>query len=488
MTTNWLKNRSAAASTDLGEDAVARARLLALQQFHDRRRTGKAFSVQQGSLVLLSIVIGAMIGWSWSLPLAASMLVALLLERNAYRRLHTFLECAEPKSRASIERFAASTCARIIVATMIHVFPFTVLAFAPDPGPLLGLLLSFAAALVVSGQHTLSTSLALSTLSACAVPFLVSLAMLGEGWQQWVVIAIGGLLFGNVAVLNRLSHKAALQAIHARLDAELMAETLDQKVMRRTAELETMRREAEQANVAKSAFLANMSHELRTPLNAILGFSELIQESAVADGRTQDVTDSHRLINAGRHLLQSINEVLDLSKIEAGKMDLYSATFDCKAVLQEVADTMHPLLQANGNTLRVELAPNLGSGCSDELRLKQCVLNLLSNAAKFTKDGVVTLSARRIGGPAGECFEISVRDTGPGIHPELQARLFQPFCQADDFSNRCNGGTGLGLTITRRLSRAMGGDVAVQSKLGEGSVFTLTVATSLAAGPLAVAA
>jgi signal transduction histidine kinase len=236
-------------------------------------------------------------------------------------------------------------------------------------------------------------------------------------------------------------------------------------------EIEAARAAAEQANVAKSQFLATMSHELRTPLNAIIGYGEMLMENADERGDSQDRDDLTRIHGAAHRLLSMINDVLDLSKIEAGGAIISADSVDLEAVIAETISTVRPVAAANGSTITVEVQPGLGSLETDGFKLSQCLLNLMSNAAKFTKDGQIKLVAQR----DDEWVTFHVVDTGIGISPEAQTRLFQPFVQADATTTRAYGGTGLGLAITRRLARLLGGDVTLKSAVGQGSAFTLRV-------------
>jgi hypothetical protein len=240
-------------------------------------------------------------------------------------------------------------------------------------------------------------------------------------------------------------------------------------------ELLEARREAEAASGAKSQFLASMSHELRTPLNAIIGYSEMLQEDAEDEGQDAFIPDLQKIHSAGRHLLALINDILDLSKIEAGKMELHIESFDAREVIEQVATTVQPLIRKNGNELVVRGADRVGLLRSDATRLRQVVLNLLSNASKFTDHGVITLEAERRTPPGGdaEWIEISVRDTGIGMTDEQLGRLFEAFSQAESSTARRYGGTGLGLAISRRFCRMMGGDIYVDSEPGIGSTFTV---------------
>jgi len=250
---------------------------------------------------------------------------------------------------------------------------------------------------------------------------------------------------------------------------------LEELVRQRTAELAAARDEAVRASQAKSAFLANMSHELRTPLNAIIGYSEILLEEAVELGQDVLKPDLDKIRGAGKHLLGLINDVLDLSKIEAGKMDVFVEEFDVVAMLADVRATIEPLVARNGNTLEIRCDPELGVMRSDQVKVRQALFNLLSNAAKFTKEGRITLEARRLAGEHGDRLGFEVSDTGIGMTPEQVARLFQAFSQADASTNRNYGGTGLGLAITRHFCRMLGGDVAVASEHGRGSTFTVTL-------------
>jgi signal transduction histidine kinase len=290
--------------------------------------------------------------------------------------------------------------------------------------------------------------------------------------------ALAGETFTAVAETSRL----AFEISYSPLADGIIAVATDITARRHAEkELERARDAAEAANRAKSEFLANTSHELRTPLNAIIGYSEMLIEEAETLQIDSFISDLQRIHSAGNHLLTLINDILDISKVEAGKVELYIETFDIATLIEDVTATVQPMIDRNHNTLKVQHSDTLGTMRADVIKVRQALLNLLSNAAKFTSAGVITLTTARLlnqsprnsAGRPTDWIEFRVSDTGLGMTDEQIQKLFKAFVQADASTSRKFGGTGLGLAITKHYCEAMGGDVTVTSELGHGSAFVV---------------
>ncbi len=284
----------------------------------------------------------------------------------------------------------------------------------------------------------------------------------------------------------RTRQLAEIEASHAH---ELQRENAKQLTLL-VDELRVTQRHAESATRAKSEFLASMSHELRTPLNAIILYSELLEELAQDRGEASSIVDLQRINSAGKHLLDLINGILDLSKIEAGKMAMFLESFDVGLLVHGLADTVRPLVQKNKNTLTVHCSADLGQMYADSMRTRQILLNLLSNAAKFTEGGAITLAARRAVARGVPTIEFAVTDTGVGMTSAQAGTIFEAFTQANPDTSRKYGGTGLGLALVLRFCQLMGGSVSVESAPEQGATFTVLLPAAVldASEPLVAAA
>jgi signal transduction histidine kinase/ActR/RegA family two-component response regulator len=281
--------------------------------------------------------------------------------------------------------------------------------------------------------------------------------------ENMVVAGVLSALGSNIYVFMMAAYYSSVVDSQSELIKEIDRHQSTLKALTRAKD------DAERANRAKSEFLAKMSHELRTPLNAVLGYSELMLEDAELDGRSEQIADLQKISAAGKHLLAMVNDILDISKIEAGKMVLHVENVDLDQLIDEVESTARPLVAKNSNSFSVERGSNLGAMRADITKLRQAIFNLLSNAAKFTQNGQIVLSVRR----DGDWMEIAVTDTGIGISPEQQKVLFSNFSQASSKIAAVYGGTGLGLSLSQNLCRLMGGRIDIESELGKGSRFTI---------------
>ncbi len=281
---------------------------------------------------------------------------------------------------------------------------------------------------------------------------------------------------GIVSVTSATLYMAWLAIYYGRLLTSESALEREAQRHRQTAErLNEARDKAERASREKSIFLAKMSHELRTPLNAVIGYSEILQEDADVSGDTRRAADLSRITAAGKHLLSLVTDVLDISRIEADEMELQVGDFEVARLIDDVAATAAPLAKSNGNRLLTRVDPDVGRMTSDQLRLRQSAINLMSNAAKFTCNGLIELSARRLRLESGDWVEIEVRDTGIGIARDDLKTIFHDYKQVSSAEARKRKGTGLGLALSQKLCMILGGNIFVDSELGHGSRFTIRV-------------
>jgi signal transduction histidine kinase len=419
-------------------------------------------------------------GWWW-MGCAAGAAVGVVIDQRTQRAFQRLSGQLEDMDAQVLKRVMGRHVAALSLITFAYVAPYVALALAAHPGPLVGFLYCAGAALVCACLHVMTRTMAFYTMPVPVLGLIANAYAVADGSSVLLIAALAGMLGLNAVTMARAGAGSFDDLIRARYRAEEAAENLEERVRERTAQLAVATRRAQQANKAKSVFLANMSHELRTPLNAVIGYAEIVEEDLASGDIGQSAADLSRIRGSAMHLLKLINEILDLSRIESGKLDLQIRDVELGPLLREAMDAVMPTVAKNGTRCGLILDESVVHVRADETRLRQCVLNLLSNAAKFTMNGAITLQARActLGAAAG--VAISVRDTGPGIGREDLQRLFQPFVQADNSTTRAHDGAGLGLAITRRLARAMGGDVAAQSKIGEGSVFTLYVPAALAA-------
>jgi signal transduction histidine kinase len=291
---------------------------------------------------------------------------------------------------------------------------------------------------------------------------------------------IAGVVYGSRLQRAKGREIGPLEAQVTQLLATAIGAALQRRERDEEANrLRVAKEAAEEADRTKSGFLAMVSHELRTPLTTIIGYSEMLLEQADDDKLPQYSTDLTHILAAAQHLLTLINDILDFSKIEAGKLEIAKDAYLPAGLVRDLMVSVEPLAKRNNNRLEVDCPTDLGNGVGDPTRIRQCVLNLVGNACKFTKDGVVKVTARRETVSGVEVIRVAVSDTGIGMSPEQVGRLFQAFTQVDSTAGRKYGGTGLGLAISQKLCAAMGGQITVASEAGKGSTFTMTIKAAL---------
>jgi signal transduction histidine kinase/CheY-like chemotaxis protein len=315
------------------------------------------------------------------------------------------------------------------------------------------------------------------------VQILLLILVIVSGLSFFFSSRLQRLISGPVLELDRIVRKVSEDGDYSvrapRRSRDEVGRLIDgfndmlEQIELRDQELMIARDRAEQANRTKSVFLANMSHELRTPLTAIIGYSEILEDDARELGLEDFLPDLQKIQAAGKHLLGLINSILDLSKVEAGKMELYLESFDLAKMVSEVASTVNPLVEKRHNTLDIHCAEDIGEIVADQIKTRQILFNLLSNASKFTEGGRVTMEVKRLAVQQLEGFLIRIQDTGIGMTEEQLARLFKPFAQADASTARNFGGTGLGLALCKRFCQIMGGRIDVDSDYGKGTTFTV---------------
>ncbi len=458
-----------------GQDYQRRRTALAIRRYHEVSYVGHG-KTRYVSIAFVPFGIGALVpGIWWALSAAVLLALGCLMDRRAELWVTRQLATLDTLTASEAERLMKQIVRRSGLIVAVYALPNILLAFAPAPGPLIGLTFCMTSAVLIATQHGLTRNMVLYTFPVMALAMLLNGAALAPAGGALGIVLLGLVAIVSIIVNTQAGAEAFDELIRARLAAEDAADTLERRVEERTAELAEATRVAESANKAKSSFLAKMSHELRTPLNAVIGYSEIISED-IAAGEAEDCSRHAGKIRASAlHLLALISDILDISKVEADRLIITPTDVDVGALAREALETVAPQAAANRTAVDLIVEPGAAAMHADPLRVRQCLMNLLSNAAKFTSDGRIVLHVRRSDFDGVEAIAFAVRDTGVGISAENLARLFQPFVQADASTTRLFGGAGLGLAITRQLARLMGGDVHAESELGRGSAFTLIV-------------
>lgn len=356
--------------------------------------------------------------------------------------------------------------------------------FMPESTAMQMMIIVILAGISVGGVQSLQANLPACLIFCFFVTTPLCIWLFNHKTIEYVVL--GSVMLTYLFFLFSSAYRAYLSLNHA---LSLQFENLDlvknlslsnkdleaslKSIKKLVSDLEEAKNQANSANKIKSAFIANMSHELRTPLNAILGYSELLLEDEKKAKNEKHVSQITKVIGAGKHLLSLINDVLDLSKIEAGKMEVFLEKIEVNQTIKELSSIVDPLLKNNKNTLIINLQNNVKSMYTDQMKLRQCLLNLLSNANKFTKEGTIQLDISKFKKENRPFIQFSVKDSGIGISTEKFSKLFKVFSQVDSSISREFGGTGLGLYLTHNFCNMLGGNINAKSEIGKGSCFTI---------------
>jgi signal transduction histidine kinase len=418
-----------------------------------------------GTCIFSVVVLWAHIDHGLLLGWAAAMAALTALRFDLWRRFRPIA-----LDDAAVLRWAPALTAAVALSGLLWGL-FGIGFYLPSDIEIRGVALLVLASMLASGTIFYSAYLPAhhAYVVCCALP--IAGASFWHGSSSSILF--GAVTFAYIAMILR-----AARDFHRRIRRTIRTQLENEGLI---AGLMAAKDAAELANRTKTQFLANMSHELRTPLNAVIGYSEMLLEDAENEHREEQVADLRRINGAGQHLLALVNDVLDLSKIEAGRMELSVSRLDLRSFIDDILATCRPLIDANGNQLDLIRMPALGNIAGDATKLRQVLLNLLGNAAKFTRNGRITVTVRRETDAEGEWVAIAVHDTGIGIDPEVIGKLFHNFTQADASTATKYGGTGLGLALSRKLCRLMGGEIAVESEPGRGSCFTMRVPAQLGA-------
>ena len=426
-----------------------------------------------GGLAALYAVFA--IGHSLLLPPRAALIMALVAAGTMVALVGMYLALRKwTPSLRSAHPLAAALAAAVLLNSLLHLVLLDDLVHSTN----VALMVIGVGGLVLSSRW-FAAILAVSVGGWAALALLLHIP---GSFVHFAFMIFGATLLSQLIFSARLRTYQRLAQLHIRDTLRAAELELAMQALRRNEEVLARARDAaEAASRAKSAFLAAMSHELRTPLGIILGYSNLILDTAMLRGHEEYVADLRRIQQVGGHLQSLFGEALDLARIDAGRLTIRRAWFDVAAFVRQVADATQPMIAENTNTIEVVCPDDIGRMCSDEMRVRQVLLNLLSNASKFTERGTITLRAGRL--PDEDRIAFAVSDTGIGMTPDQLANLFTEFSHADSSPRRAYGGAGLGLAVSRRLCQLLGGSIVVSSVAGEGTTFVVDLPAELAETP-----